>query len=224
MVHQTSAAVSHEIRGPIEAIQNLQYLIRTSSGISSEIAGLTRATADEAARLLSISESALSFIRQGKNREPIDICAALESVRFVLDPLIRKKGIEFNVKVQGDCIVQAYTGETRQVLLNIVRNACEAISQPGAHVTVAIKGESEGVEVVVVDEGIGIAPAIIVQDLQLWRHHQRRGGQRDGSLDGETHPHQVWWRCGGRFWSRQRHPLQIVVAADAARESVNSRS
>ncbi len=153
--------MSHEIRGPIEAIQNLQYLIRTSSGVSSEIAGLTRATADEAARLLSISESALSFIRQGKNREPIDICAALESVRFVLDPLIRKKGIEFNVKVQGDCIVQAYAGETRQVLLNIVRNACEAISQPGARVTVAIKGESEGVEVVVVDEGIGIAPAIM---------------------------------------------------------------
>ena len=156
-----SATVSHEIRGPIEAIQNLQYLIRTTDGVSAEIAGLTHATAEEAARLLAISESALSFIRQGKDREPIDIRAALESVRFVLDPLIRKKGIEFNVNAQGDCIVQAYAGETRQVLLNIVRNACEAISRPGAHVTVAIKGESEGVEVVVIDEGTGIEPAIM---------------------------------------------------------------
>ncbi len=156
-----SATVSHEIRGPIEAIQNLQYLIRTTNGVSSEVASLTRATADEAARLLAISESALSFIRQGKDWEPIDIRAALESVRFVLDPLIRKKGIEFNVNVQGDCIVQAYAGETRQVLLNIVRNACEAISRPGAHVTVAINGEREGVEVVVIDEGIGIEPAIM---------------------------------------------------------------
>src|SRR5271163_4549516 len=51
-----SAAVSHEIRGPIEAIQNLQYLIRTTDGVSTEIASLTRATSEEAARLLSISE------------------------------------------------------------------------------------------------------------------------------------------------------------------------
>jgi signal transduction histidine kinase len=158
-----SAAVSHEIRGPIEAIQNLQYLIRTTNGISPEIASLTRETAEEASRLLTISESALSFIRQGKNREPIDICAALESVRFVLNPIIRKKGIEFTVNVQGDCIVEAFAGETRQVLLNIVRNACEAISRPGGHVTVAIKGESEGVEVVVIDEGVGIEPAVMAR-------------------------------------------------------------
>jgi signal transduction histidine kinase len=156
-----SAAVSHEIRGPIEAIQNLQYLIRTSSGISPEIAELTRSTAEEATRLLAISESSLSFIRQGKNPEPIDICAALDSVRFVLDPLIRKKGIEFQVDVQGECVVQAYAGETRQVLLNIVRNACEAIAQSGARVTVAVRGESQGVEVVVTDEGVGIEPAIL---------------------------------------------------------------
>lgn len=158
-----SAAVSHEIRGPIEAIQNLQYLIRTTNGVSPEIASLTRHTADEAARLLTISESALSFIRQGKNREPIDICGALESVRFVLDPIIRKKNIDFSVDVQGDCIVEAYAGETRQVLLNVVRNACEAISRPGAHVTVAINGKREGVEVVVIDEGVGIEPAVMAR-------------------------------------------------------------
>jgi signal transduction histidine kinase len=158
-----SAAVSHEIRGPIEAIQNLQYLIRTTDGVSPEIASLTRETAEEAGRLLSISESALSFIRQGKSREPIDICSALQSVRFVLDPMIREKEIEFNVNVQGNCIVEAYAGETRQVLLNIVRNACEAISRPGAHVNVVIKGENEGVEVVVIDEGVGIEPAVMAR-------------------------------------------------------------
>jgi signal transduction histidine kinase len=138
-------------------------LIRTTDGVSPEIASLTRETAEEAGRLLSISESALSFIRQGKSREPIDICSALQSVRFVLDPMIREKEIEFNVNVQGNCIVEAYAGETRQVLLNIVRNACEAISRPGGHVNVVIKGEREGVEVVVIDEGVGIEPAVMAR-------------------------------------------------------------
>jgi signal transduction histidine kinase len=156
-----SAAVSHEIRGPIEAIQNLQYLIRTSRGVSPEIAALAAATTDETARLLSISESALSLIRQGDHREPIDICAAIESVRFVLEPIIRKHGIEFSVAVEGDCVVQALAGETRQVLLNVVRNACEAIRRPGAHVTVAVQGKRDRVEVEVVDEGIGIEPAVM---------------------------------------------------------------
>src|ERR1700748_972043 len=39
---RTSAAVAHEINNPLEAIQNLLYLIRTSDGVSSEVVEMAR--------------------------------------------------------------------------------------------------------------------------------------------------------------------------------------
>ena len=156
-----AAAVSHEVRGPLEAIQNLQYLIRNAAGVSPEIAELARMSADEAARVLAISESTLSFIRESKKREPIDVSVALESVRFLLNPLARQLGLELKIDVSGNCVVEAYPGEIRQVLLNIVRNACEATAGVGSQVSVSVAGRSDGVQVTVRDTGPGIDPAIM---------------------------------------------------------------
>jgi signal transduction histidine kinase len=156
-----SAAVSHEIRGPLEAIQNLQHLIQTSDDVSPEIADFARASAEEAAQVMTISEASLSLIRQGKHREPIDIREASDSVRVLLNPLIRQKSIVFSVQDQGDCVVQAYAGEVRQVLLNLLRNACEAVTRPGSKVTVTLDGQDEGVAVVVADDGPGIPPSVL---------------------------------------------------------------
>lgn len=61
----------------------------------------------------------------------------------------------------GDCTVEALPGETRQVLLNLVRNACEAITRPGARVSISLTGSSSGVEIVVTDQGAGIESDIL---------------------------------------------------------------
>jgi len=156
-----SATVSHEIKGPLQAIQNLQYLIGSSSGVSQEVADLARTTAQEASRVLEIAQSNLSLIRQEENPEPVDICEALDSVRFLVDPLIRNKKIDFHVEVNGNCIVECFAGETRQVLLNIARNACESVTRTGAKVTVSLNGHSETVQVIVTDEGSGIPPEVM---------------------------------------------------------------
>ncbi len=158
-----SATVSHEIRGPLEAIQNLQHLILTTDGVTEEVAEFARATAEEANRVLEIAQSSLSFIRQGDKLEQVDMREALDSVRFLVSPLVRKKQIEFEVEVKGDCLVECYAGETRQVLLNVVRNACESITKAGAKVKVSLCGEDEAVQVVVTDEGSGIAPDVLAR-------------------------------------------------------------
>lgn len=156
-----SAAVSHEIRGPLEAIQNLQFLIQNAEGISPEIAEMALSTTEEAARVLAISDSTLSFMRETKGREAIDIAKALESVRFLLNPLIREKGLDFQVEISGNCVVEAYPGEIRQILLNIIRNACEAAVGRGSRVLVQVTGEEDGVQVTVSDTGPGIDPEVM---------------------------------------------------------------
>ena len=156
-----SAAINHEIRNPLEAIQNCLYLIRTSDGVSAEVAELARCAGQESVHVLTISRTTLSYFRETTGPELIDLRAAVASVELLLGSLIHGKAIVFEVETSGDCIVEALPGETRQVLLNLVRNACEAITRPGARVSISLAGSSSGVEIVVTDQGAGIESDIL---------------------------------------------------------------
>jgi signal transduction histidine kinase len=170
-----SAAVSHEIKNPLQAIQNLQYLIQNSEGVSPQIAELAKLAEEEAGRVLTISDASLSFIRQAREPEQIDLCHAVESVKLLLAPLINSKQIDFRFESHGDCNIHAFAGETRQVLLNVIRNACEAVTTPHARVSVELIGSNiplgngngsstpraPGVKVIVTDQGVGIDAEIL---------------------------------------------------------------
>jgi signal transduction histidine kinase len=159
-----SASVSHEIKNPLQAIQNLQFLIQVSEGASPKIVELAALAEEEAKRVVTIAESALSFIRQTTKPEPIDLRAAVESVQFLLAPLIASKSARVEIHSSGDSTVEAFAGETRQVLLNVVRNACEATTQPGQHIVVDVIGRPTSVDVVVTDHGVGI-PAEVMPNI-----------------------------------------------------------
>jgi signal transduction histidine kinase len=156
-----STVLAHEINNPLETIQNALYLIRTSEGGTPEIVSLTKNAADEATRVIDLSRSTLSFFRQGSEPEPVNLSSVVESVRFLLAPLIRKQGVVLETVSTGDATVQAFPGEVRQVVLNLVRNACEATAGTRGRVTVTITGRPSRVEIVVADQGCGIDPAVM---------------------------------------------------------------
>jgi signal transduction histidine kinase len=93
--------------------------------------------------------------------EKVDLKASADSVRLLLEPLMRQRGIQLEIESSGDTTVTAYSVETRQVMLNLVRNACEATTRSGAKVVVSITGHPQEVEIVVTDRGSGIEPAMI---------------------------------------------------------------
>ena len=206
-----SAVVGHEISNPLEAVQNLLYLIRTAHGVSDEVVRLARTAAEEADRVLTISRATLTFFRQGRVPEPTDLYAAAESVRSLFDTLLHKKNITLDLISTGDTTVQALPGEPRQVLLNLVRNAYEATSLPRAFVRITLRGEPEGVEMTVADQGSGIDPAILGNLFQfgftskgkqgngmgLWAVKQileRHGGNiRVDSEPGKGATFTLWW-------------------------------
>ena len=156
-----STLVAHEIANPLEAIQNLLYLIETSDNVTPEVARWSTSAAEEAQRILTISRSTLDFFRQGKDPERIDLFAAAESVQALLLTLLNRQDIRLELASTGDTVVQALPGEARQVLLNLIRNACEATSRHHAVVRVTFTGKPSGVEVAVSDEGQGIPPEVL---------------------------------------------------------------
>jgi signal transduction histidine kinase len=162
-----SAAVAHEIANPLEAIQNLLYLIRSGEGVSEDVTRLAETAADETDRVITISRSALSFFRQGTEPESIDLLPAAEGVHVLLDTVLHTHNVGLDVACSGDTTVDAVPGEPRQVLLNLVRNAYEASTTPGARVSLTLTGHPDGVEIVVADQGPGIDPAILPKLFQF---------------------------------------------------------
>jgi len=159
--NRVSASVTHEINNPLAAIQNLMFLIEISPGATPEIIKSAKQAAEEVRRIESLARSTLGFFRQASEPEKVNLRTSAESVRVLLEPLIRKQEIELEIRSSGDCVVTAFPVATRQVLLNLVRNACDATHRKGAKVNVTMTGKPEAVEVVIADEGSGIDPAMM---------------------------------------------------------------
>lgn len=226
-----STVVTHEINSPLAAIQNMLFLIERSPSIAPEAAAMAHQAAEEVLRIGKITSSTLGFFRQDQEPQRVDLRSSAESVRFLLDPLLRQRGIELLVESNGNTTVLAYSMETRQVLLNLVQNACEATTQKGTHIRIAIEGRSSDVQVIVEDEGAGISPEVLGNLFQfgvstkgergngigLWAVRQlviRHGGTITAeSTLGKGSRFIVCWP---REIARERIPVQDILTMTAA--------
>jgi signal transduction histidine kinase len=174
-----SAVLAHEIANPLEAIHNLLFLIRTQEGVLPEVVQLADAADAEASRVLTISRSALGLFRQSPHPEQVDLLAAAESVQVVLQSTLQKQQVRLLIEAEGDPLLQALAGETRQVLLNLVRNAIEA-SPPGAEVTLRLIPKDDLVKIIVIDQGAGISNAARAGLFQFGKTTKGRDGNGMG--------------------------------------------
>ncbi len=156
-----SATVAHEIAQPLEAIHNLLYMMQTADGAPPDIVKFAGMADAEARRVLTIARSTLSFFRQSDEPEAIDLLQETESVRLVLESQLKKRQLAFNIESHGDTTVQAYAGEARQVLLNLVRNAMDASDKSGTVISVCLTGTAEALRIAVADRGTGIPAALL---------------------------------------------------------------
>ncbi|MFP5237728.1 MAG: sensor histidine kinase [Acidobacteriota bacterium] len=178
--NRMSAVISHEINNPLAAIGNLLFLMEMTPGVSPEVTAIAKQASDEVKRIETLTRSTLGFFRQRNEPESVDLAASVESVRFLLGPVIRQRGVDLHVEQEGDCTVNAFAVETRQVLLNLVRNACEATIQRGSQVTVRLEGRADDVRIVVSDNGTGIEPAIMARLFQFGASTKGEGGNGMG--------------------------------------------
>jgi signal transduction histidine kinase len=224
--NRMSTVVTHEINNPLTAIQNYVFLIQNHPSAPEEIKAMAEQAADEVRRIGSIARSTLGFFRQDEQPEQTDLIASAASVRFLLEPLLRQRGIEVEIESEGNCTLTAYAVEIRQVLLNLVRNACEATTRKGAQVVIRIEGHDRDVTVTVRDQGAGIAPEMLENlfrfgvstkgergnGMGLWavkRLVQRRGGSInvDSTLGKGS--------CFTVIWPRSMNPERDVAASFA---------
>jgi signal transduction histidine kinase len=154
--------VAHEINNPLEAITNTFYLLRTHSSLDAEAQHYARLAEQELARVSHIARQTLSFYRDSQPSVRASAAALMDDVLELQQRLLQMNRILLEKRYSAGDAVQSFSVELKQVFMNLVSNAIQAMPQGGrlrVRVGPARKnGGSSGVCIAITDTGCGIAP------------------------------------------------------------------
>jgi signal transduction histidine kinase/HAMP domain-containing protein len=159
-IGKMAAHVTHEVRNPLSSIGlNIEMLEDELGAAGPEARGLLQAVQRELDRLTGITEEYLRLARLPAPRlELEDVGDLVRQVASFVGPEMRAGGVRLEVNVAPRLPAVALDeAQLRQALLNLLRNAREAMLAGGA-VRIDASAVGDGVCVRVTDEGPGIAP------------------------------------------------------------------
>jgi two-component system, NtrC family, sensor kinase len=159
-IGRVAAGVAHEINNPIAVIRGYVKMMREEADADGEREDL-RIIDEEAANCQRIAEDLLAYARAPSiSRTP-------SSAKVILDEAVARLrasgeiGCELIVEAEP-ATINVDPGRLRQVVTNLIRNACEATHVTGAKAAVHVVGTCTGADayrISVEDRGPGIPAA-----------------------------------------------------------------
>lgn len=166
-----AAGVAHEIRNPLLAIKFRLFSLKSALPEGLEFNEDAVVIGNELNRLDRIVREFLQFARPSEPElAEVSVRPILQEVQGLLGSELASRGVTLRVDVPVDLRIRADRQQVQQVLINLVQNAADSISGPGA-VTVrandaAASGSRDGraaassVVLEVTDTGSGIPPDV----------------------------------------------------------------
>jgi len=155
---QLAAGLAHEIKNPLAGIHGVLELLRDEEADGERIK-LYREMLEELDRVNGTIHSLLGFARPSPpKRVPTDVADLIDGTAKLLRPGLSKKGIRLATMIAPETVsFPLDPDQIRQVIVNLVNNAAEAIDGDG---TIAIRAtpfpDGSGLILAVVDDGPGI--------------------------------------------------------------------
>ena len=200
-----AAAMAHEINQPLTAIGN--YVRSVRNAVIAPAPDLARAAeaAEKASaqveRAGEVVRRLREFIRLGRSeRAPVALARIVEESLALSRSELNLQGVHIAVRVPRDLpVVMADLLQIEQVLLNLLRNAAEAIIETGrtdGHIAIeAALAEPDVVEVRVQDNGPGFRPEFLDRPIMPFST-----SKPDGMGIGLAFSRSIVENHGGRLW------------------------
>jgi PAS domain S-box-containing protein len=158
-VGRLAASIAHEVNNPLEAIKNALYLMQTGSDFEQNSRFLEIAR-KETERVSHIIRQMLGFARRPGEVDWVDINQVLEETLVLLEKKMRQQRIRISKSFDPELPhVRARADQLRQVFLNLILNAQQAISGEGEiHVSTSPYEQALQPSIIVQlsDSGVGI--------------------------------------------------------------------
>ncbi|HEU0201525.1 MAG TPA: PAS domain S-box protein [Burkholderiaceae bacterium] len=162
---EMASAIAHELNQPLAAIvtfnQACTRLLRSGQASVDEITATMERVAAEADRASQIIKHLRSFVRKDEAQLiPVQLSYLVQEVLRLVQPEARQSAVEIHTELADDLPpVQADNIQIQQVLLNLIRNAVDAINGADVRrreVRIATRAAGDGmVEVCIEDSGPG---------------------------------------------------------------------
>lgn len=206
LVSDLAQQVSHDIRSPLSA---LNMTMSSINNISDE----RRLLINNAVQRINDIANDLLFKSRLKNELIVnfDTSTAIlqhpprpELISSIVDQIISEKRIQFrdkmNIQIQADIFnsyggfVEMNSSDLKRILSNLVNNSVDAFSDQKGEVTVSVRTYQKSVQVVISDNGCGIASEHLV-------HLGEKGFTvaKDGNGLGLYHAKKTIENIGGTF-------------------------
>jgi two-component system, NtrC family, sensor kinase len=156
--------IAHEINNPLEAISNAFYLLRDHPSLDEEARYYSKLAEEELSRVAHITKQTLSFYRESQQPISVSLSEVLENVLELQTRRLQLNGISLEKRFATTGVVVGYPGELKQVFLNVIGNAVQAMPTGGRLRVRLIEswdrngGGKRGVRVSIYDTGVGIRP------------------------------------------------------------------
>ncbi len=160
-----AAGVAHEINNPMGGILIYASLLMEDFEASNDprVQDLKKIV-DEATRCKEIVKSLLEFGRQTESRfEPIDINKAILDGLFFLENQVLFHDVTIVKRLDSSLpVFEGDSNQLKQVFMNMMVNAAEAMSDKGGSLTIATGSSSDQSSIIISfqDTGMGISPEI----------------------------------------------------------------
>lgn len=181
---QVTAGVAHEINQPLAAIrtfaENARALLARGNATSAD--GAVARIVSLTERIGTITETLRGFARRGDGAsQPVPLAASISGAMMILDGAFLASGITPRVDEGPEGIaVLARPVELEQVLVNLMRNAVEAIGAvpPEAaepFITLSVAAAGDQVHIAIRDRGPGMTAAEVASLFTPFRSSKPRG-------------------------------------------------
>ncbi|NIK71880.1 HAMP domain-containing sensor histidine kinase [Paenibacillus sp. BK720] len=158
VVSEIAASVAHEVRNPLTSVRGFIQLLSDPGLNESKRKEFSAITLEELDRAEAIISDYLSLAKpQIERLEPIELDQALSKSAQILSSYANMQNVEIVTDLKVHATVYGSTSKFRQAIINIGKNAIEAMPDGGKlTMTYTVNEPNKTVTISIADTGIGM--------------------------------------------------------------------
>ena len=149
------ATIAHEVKNPLISIGG--FAKRLMKAVTNDdLKRMAGIIATESIRLEHLTEDILSFSRKRPiNKEKINLVELFDDIKLLFEARMAENNFKLNVKIKEDDYILADKDQIKQVMVNLIANAMNAMEHDGT-VTIEYEQKDNKRSIMISDTGPGI--------------------------------------------------------------------